>query len=616
MRPKTSKAEALGDRGGRAVQQAGDSCTDIPDIVASTAHVDSAAVPADIGALAGQGHGPSRDYVGQLKCIYDAVAASPFYNYAGPRVRVPSALNIEQWRRELAGFSDKLLPEFLAFGWPVNFDRSKTLRSTPQNHTSATALPQDLDYYIHTELEHGALAGPFRGPPTTETHLNPLMTRTKRDSIHRRVIMDLSWPPGEAVNHGIAVDFYIDGPATIRLPTVEFMEQRVLELGKGALMYKTDLARGYRQLRVDPSDWHLLGFSHRDLIYLDISPPFGLRTSALFMQRTSQAICYIHGKRGFYSRAYLDDFGGAERGEQRANAALDELQSIMAQLGVKEATHKVCRPATVLVWLGIIFDSLGMTMAIPPAKLAEVMDTLRQWAGRTRATRGEMQSLLGLLQFVASVSPPTRVFSNRMLDNLREMPKRGSESLSLGFKDDLDFFLRLLPRYNGVRILDKSDIQCQQHLELDACLSGCGGYSGSEYYTEEFPTPVSAAEHPIAHLELLNVVVAVKTWGACWAGQRVRVVCDNANACTAIQTGRSRDAFMQDCIRELFVECTTRDIELKAEHCPGRLMLRADALSRAHKSAAARDYIQNDLVLQEATRIHIPVGVFELRARV
>ena len=117
-----------------------------------------------------------------------------------------------------------------------------------------------------------------------------------------------------------------------------------------------------------------------------------------------------------------------------------------------------------------------------------------------------MQQLLGLLQFVASVSPPARVFTNRMLQNLLEMPKKGTESLSWGFKQDLQFFLELWPEYNGIKIVQKSQVPCQDKLELDACLTGCGEYAGGEYYAERFPQRVLDGEHPIAHLEMLNAV--------------------------------------------------------------------------------------------------------------
>ena len=220
------------------------------------------------------------------------------YNASGARIRVPSGLCIEAWRRYLSDYTDTNLVDFLAFGWPINFDREAPLQATEVNHPSATQHSTDIDFYIATELGFGALAGPFGGHPVSYFHTSPLMTRPKKGSEHRRVIVDLSWPDGASVNDGIVSGWYLDGPAPISLPTVEYMENRLLQLGRGAFMYKTDLAHGYRQLRVDPTDWPLLGFQHDGKWYMDLCPPFGLRTSALFMQRTSEAISFIHGTQG------------------------------------------------------------------------------------------------------------------------------------------------------------------------------------------------------------------------------------------------------------------------------------------------------------------------------
>ena len=120
----------------------------------------------------------------------------------------------------------------------------------------------------------------------------------KKGSKQQRVIMDLSWPVGASVNEGVDGDYNMGDNTPIRLPTVQLIDDRLLELGREAYMYKTDLARGYRQLRVDPPDRPLLGLQHRGKFYLDICPPFGLKTSALFiyiMQSASEAVCYIHG---------------------------------------------------------------------------------------------------------------------------------------------------------------------------------------------------------------------------------------------------------------------------------------------------------------------------------
>ena len=556
--------------------------------------------------------GADSDLNRQLYDVYVAATAGGPVNATGARVRVPSGLCIDAWARYLQDYSDTNLVDFLAYGWPINFDRNMPLQSTFVCHPSAKQHSTDIDFYIATEIACVALAGPFEGPPVTCFHASPLMTRPKKDTDKRRVIVDLSWPDGASVNDGISRQVYLDGPANTTLPTVDYMEGRILQLGPGAYLYKTDLARGYRQLRVDPADWPLLSVRHDDHWYMDICPPFGLCTSALFMQRTSEAISYIHGKAGFISRPYLDAFGGAEGSFGEAETAMQALQNIMRELGVQETVHKACGPTQQLIWLGLLYDTVAMTISIPPEKLQEIMALLKDWEGRVRASQGDMQSLIGTLQFVAGVSPPTRVFTNCMLQDLREALKRGTESLSWGFKRDLDFFLKLLPHFNGVRIMAKEDIVYQDTLELDACLTGCGACTGSQYYARPFPTRILHQQHSIARLELLNIVVALKVWKQQWSGRRVRVWSDNTNACCAVQTGRSRDCYIQDCVREIFLFTAVYDVELHVLHRPGVELTRADALSRAHTAQSFRRWIEADSVLQGATEVKVPDSYFDL----
>ena len=544
------------------------------------------------------------------------VTAVTGHNYRGARIPVPSGLCVAAWRKHLQGYSDSNLPDFLEFGWPVHCQPTAMLTPTWHNHPSARQCPADIEHYLNTELGFDALGGPYATQPFVYMQLSPLMTKDKKDSVHKRVIMDLSWPDATSVNDAIQGEWYVDGPMTMTLPTMDYMEGRLLELGRGAYLYKTDLARGYRQLRVDPSDWPLLGFTYQGQFYFDMCPPFGLRTSALCMQRTSEGIVWIHAQRGYISRAYLDDFGGAEGTLHRAERALSTLQNIMAELGVREAKHKVCQPAQRMIWLGLWYDTIAMTISIPQEKLEEIMCVLKGWEAKHKASRKDMQRLLGLLQFVASVSPPTRVFTNRMLANLREMPKRGTETLSLGFRDDLRFFLDLLPAYNGVRIVDKTQVPCQERLELDACLTGCGAFTGDSYYAEEFPHTVLQAAHSIAHLELLNVIVAVKLWGRRWRGHSLQIKSDNMNACLAVQSGRSRDPYIQHCVRELFILTVTYDIDLRIMHWPGKQLVRADALSRMHMDERCRRWVTADKQLSRASRVRVPSEMFRLDSRV
>ena len=405
------------------------------------------------------------------------------------------------------------------------------------------------------------------------------------------------------MNDGIPHDLYVDGPITVTLPTVHDMERRILELGQGAFLYKSDLARAYRQLRIDPFDWDLLGFRHEDYYYVDICPPFGLRSSAMMMVRTTRAINYLHARAGFTSFAYIDDFGGGERDTETAQSALGSLQNIFDELGVQEAPAKVCPPSQVMTWLGIQFNTRDMTMSLPEAKIQETRECLEEWTSKHRASLKEIQSIFGLLQFVSSVAPPAKLFTNRILDTMRDLDPHKTTVLSWGFRRDIKFFSDMMPNFKGVKMMDKADLPAQHLLELDACLSGCGAISGEEFYGREFPEFVQAEGHTIAHLEMLNIVVAVKLWWPKWSGYKVRIYCDNMNSVLALQSSRARDPYMQACAREIYLYTARHDILLLPSHCPGVAMERADALSREHLERRYSKRVARDPILRRAKRV-------------
>ena len=521
-------------------------------------------------------------------------------------------MNVEAWERYLVGYEDKQIVDFLAYGWPVSFDRKCPLVSTFEPHASGKEHPESVNYYIKTELGHEALLGPFGGPPVVPFHASPLMSRPKKDSEMRRIVLDLSWPNGYSVNDGIDSDFYLEDRHQIHLPTIDLMEQRILQLGRGCYLYKTDLSRGYRQLRVDPFDWPLLGFQYGNKFFLDICPPFGLRSAAMMMQRTSQAVAYILRGKGFLVFPYIDDFGGTEKTEEEEGKALVSLQSILVDVGLKEAKHKVCLPSQIMIWLGILFNTMTMTMSIPHDKLSEIMQSLGEWKNRIHATRKEMQSIIGVLQFVAKVAPPVRLFINRMLECLRDTPPTGCHTLSWGFKKDIDFFLKLLPQINGVRIIDKALLVPADVIELDACLTGCGAWCGSKFYGRKFPHYIMKQEHPIAHRKFLNLVVAVKLWARWWAGHRIEIRNDNMNTCLMIMTGKSIDPFMQSCARELYQVVAANDIDLNVVHTPGLLLNLADALSREHTDIKFRRVVQQSPEIAKAVRVYPRDNLFEI----
>ena len=195
---------------GHSAEQIADACS--PG--ATTAHTHPTELPGAACPYQQVDANPSFAPV-YLRDLYNTVQRTGCYNFMAARKPVPSGLNIASWGKYLADYTDHNLVDMLEFGWPVHFDRSQPLAPVHTNHHTATAYPEHVDHYIRTELGHGTLLGPFAGPPVINLHTSPLMTREKKDSPHRRVIVDLSFPPGFSINDGIPTTHYLDGSLSI-----------------------------------------------------------------------------------------------------------------------------------------------------------------------------------------------------------------------------------------------------------------------------------------------------------------------------------------------------------------------------------------------------------------
>ena len=69
------------------------------------------------------------------------------------------------------------------------------------------------------------------------------------------------------------------------------------------------------------------------------------------------------------------------------------------------------------------------------------------------ASKKELQSLLGKLNFVAQCVKPGRIFISRLLNWLREISDKGSFCIPLDLKIDLLWWNTFLQLYNGVSIM-------------------------------------------------------------------------------------------------------------------------------------------------------------------
>ena len=139
-------------------------------------------------------------------------------NFLQRRIPVQSQLNITRWKHYLSNYWDQQLVDLLQYGFPLDFDRSRQLQSTENNHKLAIDYHDHVSHYIAEELKHGAMYGHFTTIPLS--HITSL-TRHKPNSDNRRVIVDLSWPVGQSVNNGVPKDRHLNTYFDLNYPSVD-----------------------------------------------------------------------------------------------------------------------------------------------------------------------------------------------------------------------------------------------------------------------------------------------------------------------------------------------------------------------------------------------------------
>ena len=534
-------------------------------------------------------------------------------NAWGPRIPVPSGWNVPLLHELLCDYGDKEVAEFMQFGWPVS--RPPTWPDpvpTFSNHAGAVNWPSYMNKYIDKECKYNAIIGPFDGVPfSRRVGVSPLSTRAKRDSDDRRVIMDLSWPPGLSVNDGIAKNQFMGFACKLSFPTIDVIAERVFRLGPGAFLFKIDLSRFFRQIPLDPGDYSLMCFTWGGKIWFDRVSPMGLRSAPQFAQRISDALKYIHNMHGYFLFNYIDDFLGAEP-ESRIRCSFDAFIQLLDRLGVERSEDKTIPPTQVINCIGTLVSAEDQTLQVTLDRQYALWVELHTWLYKATATLKQVQILVGKLQFICACVRPGRLFMSRILQKMQGNPQE--IAVDIEFKKDINWWIKFLPMYSGVSIMwalgmDESGVT----FATDASLTGLGAVCNSECISVDIQgvQDMINANYTIVHLELLAIIIAVKTWAEKLRGIKIKVECDNSAVVEVVNSGRSHCSMLQELMRELMFTLAVAEMEIRTVHVFGKNNVVPDLLSRAHGTKSVMN-LSSILSKYELTHVKVNKKHFKL----
>lgn len=385
-------------------------------------------------------------------------------------VKPSRALDFAAWQRELGDDFDK---EFLLSGIDKGFDIISDV-SVPdnikaKNHPSAS--PQSPLYdlahkQILTEIENGN----YVFANSTPKIISPLGVIAKPDG-GVRIIHDCSRPFGSAVND------FVDDFDKQQFQTVD---DACKLTSKNCYMAKVDLKSAYRSVNISKNSQQVTGLrwtfpDGNVYTFIDRKLPFGSKVAPGIFHKLSQAIRRMMSRRGFTIVAYLDDFFISEKTKQRCAYALKVLIALLRELGFAISWSKVTDPCQKIVFLGVEIDSTALEIRLPQSKLEELKAELAEFQMRQRASKKQLQSLAGKLNWASAVVRGGRVFLRRIINGIMRL-KRDWHKLRLSgdILLDIKWWHNFIVSFNGKSLL-LSEVPVTS-AATDACMKGAGVY--------------------------------------------------------------------------------------------------------------------------------------------
>ena len=260
------------------------------------------------------------------------------------------------------------------------------------------------------------MLGPVDRVNCEDFHCLPLMSCPK-DEDCSRVIMDLSFPQGNALNDHVTKEHFDSTRFALKLPSIDGIVNDIISTGEDPVMFKVDVARAFRTLTVDALK---LGIKWNNKFYLDKSVAFGWISGTASFQLLSDSIGYFmrnHCK----LHCYIDDYV-AVLPKYKADEAFDRLCLLLQELGLPLNDEKLTPPTKFLTYLGITIDINNNTLAINNEKLQDIYVKCVKVRKQNYLSKRKFQALMRKLLYIQKVVKPTHVFINRILATFRKEP--------------------------------------------------------------------------------------------------------------------------------------------------------------------------------------------------
>ena len=498
-------------------------------------------------------------------------------------------------------------------GFHLNYEGPVHRRDISHNIPFTVGDKKEMWKKIMKEVSLGHFAGPFDSIPFEHYIQSPIGLVPKAGG-QTRLIFHLSYefPDNPSVNACTPAE-----KCTVKYRDLDYTVKKILELiklvsdRKIVIWFgKSDLKLAFRILGTHPMVWWTMVMSAENPLtgnkcfFIDKCLPFGHSMSCVLFQEFSDALDHIlrflardQISAGGRTTNYLDDFLFIAIAKLLCNLLLKEFLNLCKILNVPLSDDKTEWASSLIVFLGVLLDRANHLLAIPEEKRLQTLHKLQNLISKKKAPVQDLQSLVGLLNFINRAIVPGRAFtrcmyskfSGKFVNNGNKLKKYHHVRLDGEFKNDCRVWKHFLN--NCSRSI------CRPFIDLNATFMadtlkfmtdaakgenlGFGGIFNKHWIVGQWESGfIKEADPGIEILELYRVTIAVFAWAWELRNKRIILFCDNQSVVTMINNTTSSCKYCMALIRKLTLKSLEFNFRVFAQWVRVAFNLETDLLSR------------------------------------
>ena len=171
---------------------------------------------------------------------------------------------------------------------------------------------------------------------------------------------------------------------------------------------------------------------------------------------------------------------------------------------------------------------------------------------KCKASKHELQVLLGYLSHAATVVQPGRAFLHRLIDATKKNTMSCLKTqLNLDCRADLAWWSTYTENWNGIALFPGLPIGPTLVSDTSGTW-GCVAYNETSLNWFQFQWPQSWTPVNISAKELVPILISAAVWGATWRGTTVLFLSNNQAVITCLSKQTAHAALMAHLLRCLF----------------------------------------------------------------